>query len=136
MPTAGALSDKPADAAGFSSFAGFLLHLREAGLPPAVISPRRFSEALNVDLQALADLAQVHRNTLQRAPGSAHVQDYLRNALRVIRAASEQLDGIEAALFWFRNEPLPAFGYETPAQVVSRQGPEPLLLALRRPPHA
>jgi hypothetical protein len=96
-----------------------------------VISPRRFAEALNVDLQTLAAWAHVHRNTVQRAPGSVAVQTYLRHALRVIRAAIELQGGIEAALFWFRNEPLPTFDFETPAQTVSTLGPGPLLLLLR-----
>jgi hypothetical protein len=109
-------------------------HLREPGLPPAVISPRRFSEALNVDLQTLAAWAHVHRNTLQRAPGSEAVQTYLRHGLRVIRAAIDPCGGIDPALFWFRNEPLPAFNYETPARVVSTLGPEPLLQFLRPQP--
>jgi hypothetical protein len=119
----------------FSDFTGFVQHLRESGLPPAVISPRRFSEALNVDLQTLATWTHVHRNTLQRSPGSEAVQDYLRQGLRVIRAAMEPCGGIDAALFWFRNEPLPDFNYETPARVVSALGPEPLLQFLRvKPP--
>lgn len=130
-------SPAPALAAGvwangvFSDFTGFVQHLREPGLPPAVISPRRFSEALNVDLQTLAAWAHVHRNTVQRAPASEAVQAYLRQALRVIRAAIEVCGGIEATLFWFRNDPLPDFDFETPARVVSAVGPEPLLTALR-----
>lgn len=121
----------PSGAGGFDGFAGFLQHLREPGLPPAVISPRRFAEALNVDLQTLAAWAHVHRNTVQRAPGSEALQTYLRDALRVIRAATGRCGGIDATLFWFRNEPLPAFGHETPGRVVSALGPEPLLLALQ-----
>jgi hypothetical protein len=130
----------PAPAAGvstdgaFSDFAGFLRQLREPGLPPAVISPRRFSEALNVDLQTLAAWAHVHRNTVQRSPGSEAVQAYLRHALRVIRAATSPCGGMAATLFWFRNEPLPTFDFETPARVVSAQGSEPLLRALRTQP--
>ena len=121
----------PSQAPRFVDFAGFVQHLREAGLPPAVISPRRFCSALNIELQTVAELAHVHRNTVQRAPASAPVQTYLRAALGVIRAASEQLGDIEAALFWFRNEPLPEFDFQTPAQVMSSQGPGPLLQCLR-----
>jgi Protein of unknown function (DUF2384) len=97
-----------------------------------VISPRRFGAALNVDLQTLASWAHVHRNTLQRSPGSEAVQAYLRQALQVIRAAVGPCGGIDAALFWFRNEPLPAFDHETPARVLSTVGPQPLLASLRR----
>ena len=106
-------------------------HLREPGWPPAVISPRRFGEALNVDLQTIAAWAHVHRNTVQRAPGSDAVQAYLRDALRIICAVMDSGDGVEAALFWFRNQPLPGFNFETPARVVSAVGPDPLLLFLQ-----
>lgn len=121
----------PSGACAFVNFMGFVQYLREPGLPPAVISPRRFAQALSVDLQTLATWAHVHRNTVQRAPSSEALQTYLRDALRVIRAATDLCGGINATLFWFRNEPLPAFGYETPGHVVSALGPEPLLLALR-----
>lgn len=84
-----------------------------------------------MDLQTLAAWAHVHRNTVQRAPGSEALQAYLRHALQVIRAAIDGCGGMEATLFWFRNEPLPAFDFETPARVVSAVGPEPLLKALR-----
>jgi hypothetical protein len=137
-PTPGAPADPaPAPDAGvlkpavFVSFADFVDHLREPGLPPAVISARRFSAALNVDLQTLAAWAHVHRNTVQRAPGSEALQAYLRQALRVILAALDRCGGIDAALFWFRNEPLPAFDFETPARVVSAGGAEALLGVLR-----
>lgn len=125
------LTAGPPGSCAFHDFPGFLQHLREPGLPIAVISPRRFAAALNVDLQTLAGWAHVHRNTVQRAPGSAAVQAYLRDALRVIRAAIDLQGGIEATLFWFRNEPLPTFGFETPAQTVSVLGPQPLLQVLR-----
>jgi hypothetical protein len=130
----------PAQAVGlsggclYSDFTGFVQHLREPGLPPAVISPRRFSAALNVDLKTLAAWSHVHRNTVQRAPGSEAVQAYLRQALQVIRAAIDRCGGIEATLFWFRNEPLPDFNFETPARTVSSVGSEPLLMALRSQP--
>jgi hypothetical protein len=128
-PTAGVSTDGAS-----SDFAVFVQQLREPGLPPAVISPRRFSEALNVDLQTLAAWAHVHRNTVQRSPGSEAVQAYLRHALRVIRAAIGPCGGMAATLFWFRNEPLPSFDFETPARVVSALGSEPLLQALRTQP--
>jgi hypothetical protein len=134
---AGSSTQASAPAAGppgncaFRDFPGFVQYLREPGLPIAVISPRRFAAALNVDLATLAAWAHVHRNTVQRAPGSVAVQAYLRHSLRVIRAAIDPHGGIEATLFWFRNEPLPTFEFETPAQTVSALGPEPLLLLLR-----
>ena len=126
--------DGPASRPAMAGFAGFLQLLREPDLPPVVISPRRFCEVLSIDLQTLADLAHVHRNTVQRSPASPLLQAYLRDALRVIRAASDQQAPIESALFWFRNEPLPDFDFQTPERVVSALGADALLRAMRPPP--
>lgn len=101
------------------SFDAFLSSLRDPALGAPVVSPHRFSEALHVDLQTLALQAHVHRNTLRRAPGSESVQRYLREALRVIRAAVDLAGEVDQALFWYRNEPLQPFGYRTAEQLVS-----------------
>ena len=100
-------------------FADLMQHLREPGWPPTVISPRRFGEALNVDLQTIAAWAHVHRNTVQRAPGSDAVQAYLRDALRIICAVMDSGDGVEAALFWFRNHPIRDFDRKTADHLVA-----------------
>ena len=52
-------------------FEGFLDFLRDQEAGPAVLSPKRFSDVLSIDLQTLAGQAHVHRNTLSRAPASA-----------------------------------------------------------------
>lgn len=83
------------------------------------LSPKRFSEAMNIDLQTLAEQAHVHRNTISRAPASRGVQDFLREALRVIKAATDLQGELPKALFWYRNEPLSAFGYRTAERLVS-----------------
>lgn len=83
------------------------------------LSPKRFSEAMNIDLQTLAEQAHVHRNTVSRAPTSRGVQDFLREALRVIKAATDLQGELKKALFWYRNEPLSAFGYKTAERLVS-----------------
>ncbi|AUB82888.1 hypothetical protein [Candidatus Thiodictyon syntrophicum] len=44
---------------------------------------------------------------------------FLREALRAIRAAADQCGDLDRALFWYRNEPLPPFGYKTAEQLVS-----------------
>lgn len=93
--------------------------LRDQESGAAALSPRRFSEALSIDLQTLAAQAHVHRNTIRRAPTSASVQNFLREALRVIRAATDLCGDVDRALFWYRNEPLQPFGYKTAEQLVS-----------------
>jgi hypothetical protein len=69
----------------------------------------------------------VHRNTLSRMPGSESVQCFLRDALRLIRAATDVSGDVSKALFWYRNEPLPVFGYKTAEQLVSEGRTEDVL---------
>lgn len=101
------------------SFDGFLNFLRDQDVGLTVISPKRFSEVFSMDIQTLAAQAHVHRNTINRAPGSEGVQRFLREALRVIRAATDLSGDVDRALFWYRNEPLQSFGYKTAEQLVS-----------------
>lgn len=110
-----------------NSFDGFMDFLRDREVGAVALSPKRFSEALNVDLQTLAGLAHVHRNTLSRAPASESVQRFLRESLRVIRAATDLSGDVERALFWYRNEPLQPFGYKTAEQLVSEDRTDDLL---------
>lgn len=100
------------------NFDGFMDFLRDKELGAIALSPKRFGEVFNVDLQTLANQAHVHRNTLSRAPASESVQRFLREVLRVIRAAADLSGDIERALFWYRNEPLQPFEYKTAEQLV------------------
>ena len=97
----------------------FVEYLRDPDTPGPVLSPKRFSLALHIDLQTLADQAHVHRNTIRRAPTSQGVQRFLRDALKVIKAGTDISGDVSRALFWYRNEPLSAFGYKTAEQLVS-----------------
>jgi hypothetical protein len=105
----------------------FIEYLRDPETPGPALSPKRFSLALNIDLQTLAEQAHVHRNTISRAPTSQGVQRFLRDALKVIKAASELSGDVTRALFWYRNEPLSPFGYKTAEQLVSEGRTEDLL---------
>ena len=105
----------------------FVDFLREADTPAPMLSPRRFCQALHIDLQNLAEQAHVHRNTIARAPGSRGVQDFLREALRAIKAATDVNGNLKNALFWYRNEPLAAFGYKTAERLVSEGRADDLL---------
>lgn len=108
-------------------FEGFLDFLRDREAGPAVLSPKRFSEVLSIDLQTLAGQAHVHRNTLSRAPASESVQRFMREALRVLRAANDLTGDVGRAIFWYRNEPLPPFNYKTAEQLVSEGRAEDVL---------
>lgn len=109
------------------NFDRFMDFLRDRELGAVVLSPKRFSEVLNVDLQTLATQAHVHRNTLSRAPASESVQRFLRETVRVIRAATDLSGDVEKALFWYRNEPLQPFEYKTAEQLVSEGRTDGLL---------
>jgi hypothetical protein len=101
--------------------------LREPDSTAPMLSPRRFSEALSIDLQTLADQAGVHRNTVARSPGTRAVQDLMREALRVIKAASDLNGSVHDALFWYRNEPLGDFGYKSAERLVAERRADDLL---------
>ena len=105
----------------------FIEFLKDPDEPAPVLSPKRFSQAMHIDLQTLAEQAHVHRNTIRRAPGSRGVQDFLREALRVIKAATDLNGDLNKALFWYRNEPLSVFGYKTPERLVSEGRTDDLL---------
>jgi hypothetical protein len=102
-----------------STYQHFIDYLKEPDTAAPVLSPKRFSQALHIDLQTLAEQAHVHRNTISRAPNSRGVQDFLREALRIIKAATDLTGDLHKALFWYRNEPLSLFDYKTAERLVS-----------------
>lgn len=109
------------------SYDHFVEYLRDPDMPGPVLSPKRFSQALHIDLQTLAEQAHVHRNTISRAPSSVGVQRFLREALRVIKAGTDISGDVNRSLFWYRNEPLSAFGYKTAEHLVSEGRAEDVL---------
>jgi hypothetical protein len=111
------VSDPPSELG--NNYERFVEQLQDPETPGPVLSPKRFSQALHIDLQTLAEQAHVHRNTISRAPTSQSVQRFLREALRVIKAGTDLSGDVNKALFWYRNEPLSAFGYKTAEQMVS-----------------
>lgn len=92
-----------------------------------IISPKMFCLALGMDVQTLAARAHVHRVTVYRAQRAEKLQAYLRNAVRVMGAAAEVNGNFQDAAFWFRNEPIGAFDFKTPEQLVSEGRAEDLL---------
>jgi hypothetical protein len=105
----------------------FVEYLRDPETSGPVLSPKRFSQALHIDLQTLAEQAHVHRNTISRAPSSQGVQRFLREALKVIKAGTDISGDLDQALFWYRNESLSTFGYMTAEQLVSEGRTEDVL---------
>ena len=98
-------------------FNTFLAELREGD--ELYISPDRFADKLEIEKQYLAELAHVHRNTVTRMPRSPQLQKFLRDAVRVLAAATDFNGNAMQAAFWFRNQPLADFGYKTAETLVS-----------------
>lgn len=125
------IKSKPATARStpvtHKNFDGLMDFLRDREIGGVALSPKRFCEVFNIDPQTLAAQAHVHRSTLDHAPASESVQRFLRETLRVIRAATELSGDVERALFWYRNEPLQPFGYKTAEQLVSEGRGDDLL---------
>lgn len=65
--------------------------------------------------------------SISRDPTSESVQKFLREALRVMRAAYYLSGDADRAIFWYRNEQLPSFGYKTAEQLVSEGRTEDVL---------
>ena len=114
--TEAALLDAPVPG---GTYQHFIDYLKDPESSAPLLSPKRFSQALHIDLQTLAEQAHVHRNTITRAPGSRGVQDFLREALRIIKAATDLNGDLHRALFWYRTEPLSVFGYKTAERLIS-----------------
>jgi uncharacterized protein (DUF2384 family) len=108
------------------NFDRFLTFLNDDA-SPASISPKRFGQVLSLDMQTLAAKAHVHRNTIRRAPNAESVQSYLRDSVRVMRAAVDMAGNVEKTIFWFKNNPLPTFDYKTPQDLVSEGRTETLI---------
>jgi uncharacterized protein (DUF2384 family) len=83
------------------------------------IEPGKFAAALQLQIQELAQLAGVHRATVREAPSNLRLQSFLRESVRVLAAATEVSGDQGKAMFWFRNEPIRDFGYQTAEKLVS-----------------
>lgn len=102
-----------------ADFGALMNYLQDADVSPVSISPRRYISVLRLELQDLATQAHVHRSTISRAPNSETIQLFLRETLRVLRAATDVTGDVERAIFWFKNEPLREFDYKTAQTLVS-----------------
>ena len=69
----------------------------------------------------------VQSYTTSPPPASEGVQRFLREALRVLRAATDISGDVSRATFWYRNEPLTPFGYKTAETLVSEGRTEDVL---------
>ncbi|MNM99570.1 hypothetical protein D3C81_1121330 [compost metagenome] len=89
-------------------------HLRAAD--GVSYSLERYLRVFAMSPEAFAVHAGVSRSVLRRASESTRVQGFIRDALRVVLAVA----ALDRTLFWFRNEPLSTFDYQTAEELVSR----------------
>ncbi|MPZ20161.1 MAG: DNA-binding protein [Luteitalea sp.] len=99
------------------AFDAVLEEFQEEGTPN--LSPTRIAERFSIQLQELAALAGVHRNTVRLHPESPKLQDYLRNLVRVLSAAATIQPDLERTIFFLKNAPIVAFEHKTAYQLVS-----------------
>jgi uncharacterized protein (DUF2384 family) len=93
-----------------------------------VLSPVRISLRLGLTLTELAQLAGMHPNSLSQNPAAPSVQKGLQPIAHILSAAEELAGAADDAIFWFRHEPIPAFGGRTPIELVE-QGQAAAVLA-------
>ena len=84
------------------------------------ISPEKVAATLRISLSEVARMADVHRNTLARAPGSPKVQARLGEVMRILTTATELLgDDVGKAAVWFCHQPLAGFDGQTAEELVT-----------------
>jgi hypothetical protein len=107
-----------------------LTDVYDAQLPG--LSPERVAAKLRMTMTDIARIADVHRNTLARAPGSAKVQGRLGDVMRVLADAAELLGGDQGrAVVWFRHQPLAGFDGQTAEELVSTGHTDAVRMHLR-----
>jgi uncharacterized protein (DUF2384 family) len=84
------------------------------------ISPEKVAAMLHISLTEVARLADVHRNTLARAPTSPKVQERLGDVMRILTEAADLLGGdLGKAALWFCYQPLAGFDGRTADELVA-----------------
>src|SRR4051794_20602767 len=85
----------------------------------SAISPEKVAATLHVSLSEIARIADVHRNTLTRAPTSPKVQERLGEVMRILTEATDLLGGdLGKAALWFCRQPLAGFDGQTAEELV------------------
>jgi uncharacterized protein (DUF2384 family) len=92
-----------------------------------IFSPEKVMNLLRVQATELAAAAKVHRNTIRVSPSTAKLQNYMRDLVRVLTAASDLFGDTEKAVSWVRNAPLQTFSYRTPMQLIEQERTDDLV---------
>lgn len=77
------------------------------------------ADLFGLQLQDLAAIASVHRNTMRTHPNTPKLQAALRDLMRVLSAASAVQPNQDRALFLIKNAPIPTFRHKTILQLVT-----------------
>lgn len=117
-------SEQPAPVFGHD-FDAFEAYLRDG--PGPALSLARYCQLPHADTHGLAECAQGHHNTLVLSPQSTTVPGFLRDSVRVLRAATAMQGSVENALSWFSTNPLPVFDYKTAHGLVAERRTEALM---------
>lgn len=98
-----------------------LLDMLEAVHQPGTsdLSAIGVAKLFGLQLQDLAAIAAIHRNTIRTHPDTPRLQAVLRNLMRVLSAASVVQPDRNRALFLIKNAPIPAFRHKTILQLVA-----------------
>ena len=84
------------------------------------IFPDRVAAMPHMPLAEIARIADVHRDTLARAPNSPKVQTRLGEVMRILTEASDMMgDDLAKAAIWFRHQPLSGFDGQTAEEPVA-----------------
>lgn len=100
-----------------TTFPQFMERVRASS--SSALSPTKLAEALELPAQSLAELARVHRNTLQMRPESPKLQRAMQDVVRVLSAAHGLCGDMERALYWFRQYPIAEYGHRTAMDLVA-----------------
>ncbi|WP_353214944.1 DNA-binding protein [Salinisphaera hydrothermalis] len=92
-------------------FDRFVESLRKEGT--SFISPKKFADAFDVQVQDLAADLRVHRNTINTHPASPRIQRFLRDTLKLLSAIDEIHNDMARSKSWVRNHPIPPLGHNT-----------------------
>jgi uncharacterized protein (DUF2384 family) len=83
------------------------------------LDPKRLLDLTGMRIQDLAGFAGVDRNTVTRNPNSAKVQQAVGEIVRVLESATEVAGDMDRAVVWFRHQPIEAYHFKTPAELVA-----------------
>ena len=94
--------------------------LNRVAVPGGAIDPKRLAEMLLATTGEVAELANVHRSSLTRNPGSPEIQRKLGPIATILSRAADMSGSLDKAVVWFRHQPIAALGQARAADLVRR----------------